>query len=86
MGCLAPEAIKRQQSSGLIHYYLHDVIKYNGINIQNEGAWTRYQVLKAIWDKFNLSQYSYMELAMQFLITFKNLLRLLLLRVKKAQF
>lgn len=63
MGCLAPEAIKRQQSSGLIHYYLHDVIKYNGINIQNEGAWTRYQVLKAIWDKFNLSQYSYMELA-----------------------
>lgn len=63
MGCLAPEAIKRQQSGGLIHYYLHDVIKYNGIDIQNEGAWTRYQVLKAIWDKFNLGQYSYMELA-----------------------
>ena len=63
MGCLEPEAIKRQQSCGLIHYYLHDVIKYNGIDIQNEGAWTRYQVLKAIWDKFNLGQYSYMELA-----------------------
>lgn len=63
MGCLASEAIKRQQSGGLIHYYLHDVIKYNGIDIQNEGAWTRYQVLKAIWDKFNLGQYSYMELA-----------------------
>ena len=35
------------------------------IDIQNEGAWTRYQVLKAIWDKFNLSQYSYMELLPQ---------------------
>lgn len=63
MGCLAPEAITRQQSSGLIHYYLHDVIRYNGVDLQDKGAWTRYQVLKAIWDKFNLSQYRFLELA-----------------------
>ena len=63
MGCLAPEAITRQQSSGLIHYYLHDVIRYNGVDLQDKGAWTRYQVLKAIWDKFNLSQYHFLELA-----------------------
>ena len=63
MGCLAPEAIIRQQSSGLIHYYLHDVIRYNGVDLQDKGAWTRYQVLKAIWDKFNLSQYHFLELA-----------------------
>lgn len=63
MGCLAPEAIKRQQSSGLIHYYLHDVIKYNGVDLQDKGAWTRYQVLLAIWEKYNLNQYPFMEIA-----------------------
>lgn len=63
MGCLAPEAIKRQQTNGLIHFYLHDVIKYNGFNLQDEGAWTRYQVLVSIWNKYNLSQYPFMELA-----------------------
>lgn len=63
MGCLAPEAVKRQQSSGLIHYYLHDVIKYNGIDLQNQGAWTRYQVLVAIWNNYQLSQYPFLELA-----------------------
>lgn len=63
MGCLAPEAVNRQQLSGLIHYYLHDVIRYNGVDLCDQGAWTRYQVLKAIWDKFNLSQYPFLELA-----------------------
>ena len=63
MGCLPEEAIKRQNKQGLIHYYLHDIIKYNNIDIQNEGAWDRYQILKAIWNKFNLSQYSFLELA-----------------------
>ena len=42
MGCLAPEAIRRQQTSGLIHFYLHDIIKFNGFDLQKEGAWTRY--------------------------------------------
>lgn len=63
MGCLPEEAIKRQNEQGLIHYYLHDIIKYNNIDIQNEGAWNRYQVLKAVWNKFNLGQYDFLELA-----------------------
>lgn len=63
MGCLSDEAIARQQTSGLIHFYLHDVIKYNGVDLQNEGAWVRYQILTKIWNKFNLQQYSYLELA-----------------------
>lgn len=63
MGCLAPEAIKRQQTSGLIHFYLHDIIKFNGFDLQKEGAWTRYQVLVSVWNKYNLSQYPFMELA-----------------------
>lgn len=63
MGCLSDEAITRQQTNGLIHFYLHDVIKYNGVDLQNEGAWVRYQILTKIWNKFNLQQYSYLELA-----------------------
>lgn len=63
MGCLAPEAIKRQESRGLIHYYIHDVIKYNGINLQNEGAWVRYQILEKLWNKFYFSRYDYLEIA-----------------------
>ena len=63
MGCLPEEAIKRQQQEGLIHFYIHDIIQYNNIDIQNEGAWARYQVLKRVWDKYNLSQYCYLELA-----------------------
>lgn len=63
MGCLVPEAIKRQQTSGLIHFYLHDIIKFNGFDLQKEGAWTRYQVLVSVWNKYNLSQYPFIELA-----------------------
>ena len=63
MGCLAPEAIKRQESRGLIHYYIHDVIKYNGVNLQNEGAWVRYQILEKLWNKFYFSRYDYLEIA-----------------------
>ena len=63
MGCLSPEAIKRQESRGLIHYYIHDVIKYNGVDLKNEGSWVRYQVLKELWNKFYFSRYDYLELA-----------------------
>lgn len=63
MGCLAPEAIKRQETNGLIHFYLHDIIKYNNVDIKNEGAWNRYLVLKAVWNKFSLGSYDFMELA-----------------------
>ena len=61
MGCLAPKAIQRQEEScGLIHYYVHDIIKYNGFDLKNEGAWTRFQVLQKVWEKhqlFNKSEY-----------------------------
>ena len=63
MGCLAPKAIQRQELCGQIHYYIHDIIKYNGIDLKDQGAWTRYQVLEKIWNKFNLGQYEYLEFA-----------------------
>lgn len=62
MGCLADEAINRQKDNP-VHFYLHDVIKYNGIDLQSYGALTRYKILCKIWDKFNFNQYSFMELA-----------------------
>ena len=65
-GCLPAEAIRRQEDlrgRGRIHYYVHDIIFYNGVNLMNTGAWDRYRILKAIWDKHNLDQYNFLRLA-----------------------
>lgn len=64
MGCLPAEAIKRQESGrGKIHYYVHDIIFYDGINLMNTGAWDRYRILQAIWQKMGLQEYDYLRLA-----------------------
>lgn len=63
MGCLAPKAIERQKEKGLIHYYIHDIIRYKGENLISTGAWDRYQTLKELWQEYNLSQYDFLELA-----------------------
>ena len=64
MGCLSAEAIKRQESGrGKIHYYVHDIIFYDGINLMGTGAWDRYRILKAIWEKHGLQEYDYLRLA-----------------------
>ncbi len=62
MGCLAETAIKRQENN-LIHYYLHDIIMYDGINLLGTGAEDRYKILAAIWEKHNLVQYDFLRLA-----------------------
>lgn len=63
MGCLAPKAIERQKEKGLIHYYVHDIIRYKGEDLISTGAWDRYQTLKELWQEYNLSQYDFLELA-----------------------
>ena len=64
MGCLSAEAIKRQESGrGKIHYYVHDIIFYDGVNLMETGAWDRYRILKAIWEKHGLREYDYLRLA-----------------------
>ena len=66
MGCLPTKAIERQNGSyGYIHYYIHDILMFNGVNfiIAKTGAWNRYQILCKIWDKYNLNQYDFLELA-----------------------
>ena len=64
MGCLSAEAIKRQESGrGKIHYYVHDIIFYDGVNLMGTGAWDRYRILKAIWEKHDLRKFDYLRLA-----------------------
>ena len=63
MGCLADEAVRRQEDKGFIHYYLHDIIYYDGISLLKVGAWDRYRILKAVCEKHNLLSNPYVELA-----------------------
>ena len=64
MGSLPEKAIERQNGDyGLIHYYIHDIIFYDGYNLLNVGAETRYKILEKIFYLHNLNQYSFLELA-----------------------
>lgn len=63
MGCLPAEAIKRQKVEGNIHYYCHDIIAYKGLDLRNEGAETRYNILQAIWKLHELDKYDFLRLA-----------------------
>lgn len=66
MGCLPQKAIERQNGAyGFIHYYVHDILMYNGVNfvVAETGSWDRYRILEKIWEKHNLSQYDFLELA-----------------------
>lgn len=62
MGCLPELAIKRQENHP-IHYYLHDIIMYDNVELIKAGAEDRYNILAAIWEKYNLSQYPFLRLA-----------------------
>ena len=66
MGCLPAEAIKRQDKQGKIKYYLHDMIFYNGENMQSWGAEARYQKLVEAWNEFHLKQFDFLRLAESF--------------------
>lgn len=63
MGCLPATAIKRQKEEGLIHYYLHDIIAFNGVSMLKMPAEKRYSVLKKVIETFNLLSYDFIELA-----------------------
>lgn len=62
MGCLPALAIKRQEKEP-IHYYVHDIIAYDTVNLIDSPADLRYKILSAIWKKHNLEQYSFLRLA-----------------------
>lgn len=64
MGCLPALAVQRQKNDP-IHYYVHDIIAYEGINLMNEGAESRYNILQAIWKLHNLDKYDFLRLAVK---------------------
>ena len=64
MGCLPAEAMKRQKDNP-IHYYIHDIIEYDGVNLIECGAEERYNILSAIWTKHELSNYDFLRLAVK---------------------
>lgn len=66
MGCLPARAIERQNGTyGKIHYYIHDILMYNGVDLvqSKTGSWDRYKILQKIFEKHNLNQYPFLELA-----------------------
>ena len=66
MGCLPQKAIERQKSTyGYIHFYVHDILRFNGIDFVNAGtgSWDRYRILQKIWEQYNLDEYDFLELA-----------------------
>ena len=63
MGSLPDKAIERQNGEyGLLHYYIHDIIYFHGVNLMNYGAWVRYKILEAVWNKY-INHEPFMELA-----------------------
>lgn len=59
MGSLPEKAIERQEGEyGWLHYYIHDIIYYNGVNLMNYGAWVRYKILEKVWYKYMLYDYT----------------------------
>lgn len=62
MGCLPEKAIERQKDNP-IHFYVHDIIMYDSVDLINVSAEYRYKVLEKIWEKHGLNNSPYLRLA-----------------------
>lgn len=57
MGCLPTKAIERQNGAyGPIHYYIYDCLGFNGTSLLKYTNWTRYQVVKRIFEKYSIAR------------------------------
>ena len=65
MGSLPDKAIERQNGEyGLLHYYIHDILRYKNTDLVSYGASIRYNILKAVYDKlFSIETVDFIELA-----------------------
>ena len=64
MGSLPAKAIERQKGEyGYLHYYVHDIIRFAGVDLTHFGASVRYEVLKSAYEKFNLENSKFITLA-----------------------
>ena len=63
MGSLPKRAIVLQKKQGNVHYYLHDIIMYDGEDLTFLGAFDRYNKIKEIYFDLELNKYDFLELA-----------------------
>ncbi|MGE6227575.1 hypothetical protein [Paenibacillus chitinolyticus] len=64
MNCLPDKAIERQHGEhGLIHYYIHDIVMYQGQNVMGRDNWSRYCLLEWLVAEKNLIEPDFMEFA-----------------------
>ena len=63
MGCLPDKAVQRQEQDGRLHFYIHDIIKFDGIDLKSTSAYIRYLILEKIFYLYGLDKYDYIELA-----------------------
>lgn len=65
MGCLPEKAVSRQLKDMPIHYYIHDILMYDGIDfvLAETGSWDRYRILQKVWEKHDLGRFGFLELA-----------------------
>ena len=63
MGSLPKRAIALQKKQGSVHYYLHDIIMYDGEDLTSLGAFDRYNKIKEIYFDLKLNKYDFLELA-----------------------
>ena len=58
MGSLPDKAIERQNGEyGFLKFYIHDMIYYAGTNLMSYGASIRYDLLKRVYEKFELGKH-----------------------------
>ena len=63
MGCLPPKAIARQKEKGNIHFYMFDILAYNGEIYEDMGSLDRYNKLVEIVEKYDITKIPEIELA-----------------------
>lgn len=61
--CLPPKAISRQKEKGYLHFYIHDILKYDGREISILKAIDRYNALKIMFEYHDLCNKEYIKLA-----------------------
>lgn len=54
MGCLPPKAIARQKEKGNIHFYMFDMLMYDGEDMTDMGALDRFDKLTEVVNELNL--------------------------------
>lgn len=67
MGALPQNALKIQQEEmGEIHFYLFDILYYNGENWMERESWERFNFLSQLYQKFNWLSTNFLEIAQTF--------------------